>query len=73
MTLYEQLLSKYEVLGTDDDAIEESMMAVYYWQRILKLYLQPVPAQYPLSVLFANHQGMMPLIESRFKRDTGQD
>jgi hypothetical protein len=73
MTIYEQLLAKYEVLSTDDEPIEEAMTAVYYWQRILKLHLQPVPAQYPLSTLYANHQHMMPLIEGRFKRDTGQD
>jgi hypothetical protein len=73
MTLYEQLLSKYPVLTTDDEALEEAITAVYYWQRILKLEFKEIPAQYPLSVTFANHQALLPQIESRFKRDTGQD
>jgi hypothetical protein len=73
MTLYEQLFAKYEVLGSDDEALEEAITAVYYWQRILKLEFQQVPAQYPLSVVYANHQGLLPSIESRFKRETGQD
>jgi hypothetical protein len=73
MALYEQLFSKYQVLATDDEAIEEAITAVYYWQRILKLEFKPVPAQYPLSVVYTNHQNLLPSIESRFKRDTGQD
>ncbi len=73
MTLYEQLFSKYEVLTTDDEALEEAVTAVYYWQRILKLEFKPIPPRYPLSVVYANHQNLMPLIESRFKRETGQD
>jgi len=73
MTLYEQLFAKYAVLTSDDEALEEAITAVYYWQRILKLEFKPIPAQYPLSVVYANHQSMLPLIESRFKRETGQD
>jgi hypothetical protein len=73
MTLYEQLFAKFPVLGTDDEALEEAITAVYYWQRILKLEFKPIPAQYPLSVVYANHQNLLPVIESRFKRDTGQD
>jgi hypothetical protein len=73
MTLYEQLFSKYQVLTTDDEALEEAITAVYYWQRIMKLEFKPVPAQYPLSVVYANHQNLIPMIESRFKRETGQD
>jgi hypothetical protein len=73
MTMYEQLFSKFPVLATDDEALEESITAVYYWQRILKLEFKPIPAQYPLSVVYANHSNLLPVIESRFKRDTGQD
>jgi hypothetical protein len=71
--MYEQLFSKFPVLATDDEALEESITAVYYWQRILKLEFKPIPAQYPLSVVYGNHQNLLPVIESRFKRDTGQD
>jgi hypothetical protein len=73
MTLYEQLFNKYPVLATDDEALEEAITAVYYWQRILKLEFKPVQAQYPLAVTYENHKGMLPQIESRFKRETGQD
>jgi hypothetical protein len=73
MTLYEQLFAKYPVLGTDDEALEEAITAVYYWQRILKLEFKPVPDKYPLSSLYAGHQNLLPMIESRFKRETGQD
>jgi hypothetical protein len=73
MTIYEQLLTKYPVLATDDDSIEEAMSAVYYWQRILKLEFTEIPQHYPLSAMYTNHQNLMPLIESRFKRETGQD
>ncbi|HXY32736.1 MAG TPA: hypothetical protein VEI07_00830 [Planctomycetaceae bacterium] len=73
MTLYEQLFSKYQVLATDDEALEEAITAVYYWQRILKLEFKPIQAQYPLSVVYANHANLLPQIESRFKRETGQD
>ena len=49
MTMYEQLFSKFPVLATDDESLEESITAVYYWQRILKLEFKPIPAQYPLQ------------------------
>src|ERR1700733_14111965 len=73
MTLYEQLFSKYEVLTSDDEALEEAITAAYYWQQTLKPGLKPIPSQYPLSVVFTNHQSLLPSIESRFKRETGQD
>jgi hypothetical protein len=73
MALYQELFAKYPVLATDDEALEEAITAVYYWQRILKLEFKTVPAQHPLSVVYANHQNLLPAIESRFKRETGQD
>jgi hypothetical protein len=73
MTAYEQLFSKFPVLASDDEALEEAITAVYYWQRILKLEFQQVPQTYPLSVVYANHTNILPQIESRFKRETGQD
>ena len=73
MTKYQQLLSKYEVLGTDDESIEEAMSAVLYWQKILKLQAQRVPDDYPLKALWEKNQRFLGTIEGRFKRETGQD
>jgi len=73
MEKYQQLLDKYEVLATDDESIEEGLSAVLYWQKILKLQFQPIPEKYPLKGMWDTHQNYLPMIESRFKRETGQD
>jgi hypothetical protein len=73
MTLYQELIDKYDVLAGDFDAIEEAMMAVIYWQKAMKLQFTPIPEKYPLSGLWAKYQGLVPNLESRFKRETGQD
>ena len=73
MTLYEQLLKTFKVLGSEDDSIEEGLSAVLYWQKILKLQFIKIPDQYPLSELWTKNQAMLPTVESRFKRETGQN
>ncbi len=74
MEKYQQLLNKYDVLGTDDESIEEAMSAVLYWQKIRKLQFQGIPDQYPLKGLWdKNTARFLSNIESRFKRETGQD
>ena len=73
MEKYQTLLSKYDVLGTDDESIEEAMSAVLYWQKIRKLQFQPIPDQYPLKGLWDKNARFLPTIEQRFKRETGQD
>lgn len=72
LTQYQQLLQKYpDLIGSDDDAIEEGLLAVLYWQKILKLQVQPIPEKFPLSEMWAKHANQIPTIESRFKRETG--
>lgn len=74
MSKYQQLLNKYDVLGTDDESIEEAMSAVLYWQKIRKLQFQPIPDQYPLKALWdKNTARFLGTIEGRFKRETGQE
>jgi hypothetical protein len=73
MEKYQILLGKYEVLGTDDESVEEAMSAVLYWQKIRKLQFQPIPDQYPLKGLWEKNARFVPTIEARFKRETGQD
>ncbi len=73
MQKYQQLLSKYAVLGTDDESVEEAMSGVLYWQKIRRLQFQPVPEDYPLKQLWDKNQRYLPTIEGRFKRETGQD
>ena len=73
MEKYQQLLGKYEVLGTDDESIEEAMSAVLYWHKIRQLQFQPIPDQYPLKGFWDKNARFLPTIERRFKRETGQD
>src|SRR5580704_520369 len=73
MEKYQQLLGKYEVLGSDDESIEEALSAVLYWQKIRRLQFQPVPEDYPLKQLWDKNQRYLGTIEGRFKRETGQD
>jgi hypothetical protein len=73
MEKYQQLLAKFDVLGADDESIEEAMSAVLYWQKIRKLQFQPIPDQYPLKALWDKNPRFVTTIEGRFKRETGQD
>ncbi len=74
MEKYQQLLGKYEVLGTDDESIEEALSAVLYWRKIRQLQFQPIPNQYPLKAFWdKNTARFLATIEGRFKRETGQD
>jgi hypothetical protein len=73
MQKYQQIIDKFPDLATDDEAVEEGMGAVLYWQKILKLQSIPVPAQYPLQNLWTKHPQMLSTVETRFKYETGQD
>lgn len=69
MRKFEQVLNDFPTLASEDDAIEESLMALVYWREIFKLRKQPIPDDYPLRSMWEKHQDRVPEMELNFRRD----
>ncbi|MGH7199566.1 MAG: hypothetical protein ACREJB_03115 [Planctomycetaceae bacterium] len=72
MELYAQALAKYPQLTTEDESIEEGLLAVIYWQETYDLLLspEPPPEDFPLKALWQARQDHVPSVREDFRVET---
>lgn len=69
MTKYERVLRDFPSLKTEDEAVEQVMLAVLYMQNIYELRDMPVPDDFPLKDVWEKNQPRLAEMESLFARE----
>lgn len=71
MTKFEEVLNRHPAFKSEDNMIEEALMAQLYWRYILQLNDMPVPENYPLKQIWIKEQLRVPEVDDRFRREIG--
>ncbi len=69
MQKFAELLAKHPSFKSEDRMVEEGLMALLYWQKILTLNDIPLPKTFPLRDLWVHNQDRIPIVENEFKRE----
>ena len=68
MTKYEKLLNEYSDLLSEDEAVDEGMLAQMAWRQCLDLMDEEVPESYPLKEMWESHAGRRAYLADEFNR-----
>ena len=71
MAKFEEVLNNHPAFKSEDNMIEDAIMAQLYWRHILQLNGTPVPENYPLKKLWLKEHERVLEVEMRFRREIG--
>jgi hypothetical protein len=68
MTKFEKILNEYPDLKSDDETIEEALLALIGWRQCLELADEEIPEQYPLKEFWDEHPARHATVKQEFDR-----
>jgi len=71
MEKFAEVLKKHPTIASEDDAVDEALLALLHWRYILQLQQEPVPRDYALRTVWDQHQTRIPELDRQFKRENG--